>query len=28
VVLPDPPKHLLRQQDLSTHAQQAQRTSA
>jgi predicted glutamine amidotransferase len=28
LVLPDPPTHLLRQQDLSTHAQQAQRTSA
>jgi predicted glutamine amidotransferase len=27
LVLPDPPRHLLRQQDLSTHAQQAQRTS-
>ena len=25
VVLPDPPRHLLRQQDLSAHAQQAQR---
>ncbi len=27
LVLPDPPKHLIRQQDLSTHAQQAQRIS-
>jgi predicted glutamine amidotransferase len=27
LVLPDPPRHLLRQQDLSMHAQQAQRTS-
>jgi predicted glutamine amidotransferase len=27
VVLPDPPAHMLRQQDLSMHAQQAQRTS-
>ncbi|MGA7050337.1 MAG: class II glutamine amidotransferase [Mycobacterium sp.] len=28
LVLPDPPTHLLRQHDLSAHAQQAQRTSA
>ncbi|MGA7050313.1 MAG: class II glutamine amidotransferase [Mycobacterium sp.] len=28
LVLPDAPRHLLRQQDLSAHAQQAQRTSA
>ena len=27
VVLPEPPTHLIRQQDLSAHAQQAQRTS-
>jgi len=27
VVLPEPPAHLIRQQDLSAHAQQAQRTS-
>ena len=28
VVLPEPPTHLIRQQDLSAHAQQAQHTSA
>ena len=28
LVLPDPPRHLIRHQDLSAHAQQAQRTSA
>jgi glutamine amidotransferase len=27
VVLPDPPAHLLRNSDLSAHAQQAQHTS-